>query len=110
MTPEARVTGRCQLLVQGQFVRERSISETAEELKSLGFSVQPSYILLPHLKINLMVSFSYVKKICYLHVPLVQTVLYWAVMKDRTQELSLTPSVVVKGCLLLCLLQLEEMC
>lgn len=33
MTPEARVPGRCQLLVQGQFVRERSTLETAEELK-----------------------------------------------------------------------------
>lgn len=68
----------------------------AEELKSLRFSVQLACILFPNLKLDLMVSFSYVK-ICYLLVLLVPTVLHQGTIKDRTYELSLAPSAELKG-------------
>lgn len=87
----------------------RSRSEIAGELKSLSFSVQPACILFPNLKLDLMISSSYVKKI-YLLVLLVQTMVHPGVIKDRTYELSLVPSDVMKGHLLVYVLKSEEMC
>lgn len=54
----------------------RSSLEIAEEQKSLSFSAQPARILFPNLKKTFMVSFSYVRKICYLGVLLVQIALH----------------------------------
>lgn len=56
-----------------------------------------------------MISSSYVKKI-YLLVLLVQTMVHPGVIKDRTYELSLVPSDVMKGHLLVYVLKSEEMC
>jgi len=88
----------------------RSRLEIAEELKSLNFCVQSACMLLSNLKINLVVSFGCVRKICYLFVLLVQTVLYRDVLQDRRCELSLAPSDVGKEGSLLCLLQSDKVC